>query len=119
MSQATPSLLFGSWLHSHEEDTATATVYRRADYDFPPARGRRGFDLRADGTLTETGIGPTDRSVHTKGHWRLTDNKCLEFSRAPASPPTRVLEIESADGNRLVVKKSAQTCAVPDSGPAG
>ena len=26
--------LLGSWVHSHEEDTADTVVYRRADFDF-------------------------------------------------------------------------------------
>lgn len=33
------------WLHSHEEDTADVRVYRPAEYPFPPARGRDGFEF--------------------------------------------------------------------------
>ncbi len=42
-----PPELFQHWMHSHEEDSGDVQVYRPADYDFPPARGRRGFELQA------------------------------------------------------------------------
>ena len=71
----TPATLAGKWRHSHEEDTGTATVYRRPDYDFPPARGRRDLELRIDGTFTTTGPGPTDRpSALGHGRWSLDDD---------------------------------------------
>jgi hypothetical protein len=114
MAQAiNPASLHGTWLHSHEEDTDTTVVYRRADYDFPPARGRKGFELRPDGALSEKGIGPTDRSVHRAGHWRLGGDGCLEFfaGTGTGNSPTRVLPIESADGDKIVVRKGSQTCA--------
>jgi hypothetical protein len=105
--------VLGSWLHSHEEDTATTAVYRRASYDFPPSRGRKGFELRPDGTLTEKGIGPADRSVHTAGHWRLGEDGGLEFIAGPADQPARALQIESVDEDRLVVWKGAPARASP------
>jgi hypothetical protein len=58
-------------MHSHEEDSEGEAVYRRASYQFPPARGRTGFELKADGSLTEYGIGPTDRRTQTAGKWKL------------------------------------------------
>lgn len=36
------------------------TVYRRDDFAFPPARGRRGVEFRPDGTFTELQIGRGD-----------------------------------------------------------
>ena len=77
-----PSQLQKQWLHSHEEDTPGRTVYRPADYHFPPSRGRKGFDLGPGGNLVEIGIGPTDRSTRTLGKWRLVGDKTLEFTRA-------------------------------------
>ncbi|MBI1917407.1 MAG: hypothetical protein HYS12_22125 [Planctomycetes bacterium] len=111
-----PSSILGSWLHSHEEDTDTTTVYRRADYEFPPSRGRKGFELRADGALSEKGIGPTDRSVHTAGRWHLSEDGCLEFFAGTRGSPTRVLPIESADGDKIVVRKGSQTCTLSHGG---
>jgi hypothetical protein len=111
-----PASLFGSWLHSHEEDTDTTAVYRRADYDFPPSRGRKGFELIPDGTLFEKGIGPTDRPAHTAGRWRLGGDGCLEFFAGTGDSPTRVLPIESAGGDKIVVRKGSQTCTPPKGG---
>jgi hypothetical protein len=108
-----PSSLLGSWLHSHEEDTDDTAVYRRADYDFPPARGRKGFELKPDGTLSEKGIGPTDRSVQTRGRWHLSGNGCLEFFAGTGEGPTRVLPIVSANDDKIVVRKGSQTCTPP------
>jgi hypothetical protein len=45
--------LVGRWLHSYEEDSADALVFRPGDFDFPPARGRDGFELRDDGSAIE------------------------------------------------------------------
>ncbi|MEU4392949.1 hypothetical protein [Kribbella sp. NPDC023855] len=36
------------------------TVYRRDDFAFPPARGRRGVEFHADGTFTGWLIGRGD-----------------------------------------------------------
>ena len=36
------------------------TVYRRDDFAFPPARGRRGVEFRPDGTFTELQLGRGD-----------------------------------------------------------
>ncbi|SRR5712692_9407590 len=111
-----PDSLLGSWLHSHEEDTPTTTVYRRAGYNFPPSRGRKGFELRPDGSLTEKGIGPTDRSVHSAGKWQLGANRCLEFYPHSSNQPARVLPIESVHDDMLVVRKESSSCTPPESG---
>lgn len=61
--------LFGRWLHSHEEDTPDATVYRRDSFPFPPSRGRHGFELRDDGSLLDLGPGAGDRPSPGAGTW--------------------------------------------------
>jgi len=65
------SQLAQAWVHSHEEDTATTTVYRPEKFPFPPSRGRSGFHLRADGTLIARKPGPTDRTETAAGTWNL------------------------------------------------
>jgi hypothetical protein len=75
------SHLAQAWVHSHEEDTATTTVYRPAGFPFPPSRGRKGFHLQPGGTLTarnpdraETGSdGPNgDRRRHMETDGQTT-----------------------------------------------
>ncbi|TWD82791.1 hypothetical protein FB561_3934 [Kribbella amoyensis] len=45
------------------------TVYRRDDFPFPPARGRRGVEFRADGTFVEWLIGRGDAPEPHTGEW--------------------------------------------------
>jgi hypothetical protein len=97
-------LLQGRWIHSHEEDTEHEAVYRPASWTLPPARGRTGFELRADGTATRLGPGPTDRPAASPGRWRLdADRLLLEASESGA--PDRELRIVSLAADRLVIRK--------------
>lgn len=45
------------------------TVYRRDDFAFPPARGRRGVELRTDGTFVDWLIGRGDAPEALTGRW--------------------------------------------------
>jgi hypothetical protein len=99
------SHLAQAWLHSHEEDTATSTVYRPAKFPFRPSRGRKGFHLRADGTLTFRQPGAADQTETGDGEWKL-NGKNLEMVLPEG---TQILCIESLEPNRLVVSKG--TCA--------
>lgn len=99
-----PSVLIRAWRHSHEEDTGSVSVYRPADFRFPPARGRKGFELREDGTLAGTGYGLTDRPSTSGGRWRIEGGKLM----LEGPEGTQSLEIESATPDRLVLKKRAK-----------
>jgi hypothetical protein len=99
------SHLAQAWLHSHEEDTTTSTVYRPAKFPFPPSRGRKGFHLRPDGTLTFRQPGVADQTETDVGTWKI-EGENLELV-TPSGPQT--LFIESIEPNRLVVSKG--TCA--------
>jgi hypothetical protein len=61
------------WVHSHEEDTHDEIVFRPSSYRLPPSRGRRSFQLSADGSLVEQGISLDDRPTHISGSWSLND----------------------------------------------
>ena len=98
------SALERAWVHSHEDDTADETVYRPADYAFPPSRGRQGFELRADGSCLETAIGPTDRPEEATGTWELADDGTIVLSR-PGEPDER-LRVISVSQDRLVVERT-------------
>jgi hypothetical protein len=93
-----------AWVHSHEEDTATTTVYRPANFPFPPSRGRKGFHLQPGGTMTARNPGPTDQTVIANGRWKLAGDQ-LELS--PQGEGAQVLRIESVEPDRLVVQKSS------------
>jgi hypothetical protein len=99
-----PTGVQGGWLHAHEEDTPGQMVFRRSTARLPPARGRRGYDFRPDGTVTVIGSGPTDRSVAAAGSWALGSEGRLTI-RLPGQSSDQVLEVISADKDRLVVRK--------------
>ncbi|MCC9197613.1 hypothetical protein QNO08_07620 [Arthrobacter sp. zg-Y820] len=63
--------LLGRWMHSHEEDSDGMEVYRPADYAFPPARGRTGYEFEADGRASYLGIAAADGSTKVPGRWVL------------------------------------------------
>lgn len=103
-----PSCLFQYWVHSFEEDTEGVTVYRPADYAFPPARGRRGMELAADGTFVDHPVGRGDAPDTVPGHWRLVDSRQLAISFPQSSGrPDRDLEILRCDKDILEVRPVA------------
>ena len=103
MSSVTRDALFGRWTHSHEEDTSDARVYRPSSHPFPPSRGRASFELKADGTMIEHAIGPTDRSARRDGTWELRPEGRVVLR--PEGAPERVLDIVSVAADRLVVRR--------------
>jgi hypothetical protein len=92
--------LEGRWVHSHEEDTAEEMVFRSADsgYQFPRSRGRQGFELRPDGSYVGSTPGPADKPEASEGTWALEGGNRLAL-------PDRVLEVTSAAGGVLKVRK--------------
>lgn len=61
--------LYGSWIHSWEEDSADFKVYRPASFTFPPSRGRDGFEIRSDGKFVWNRIAPADGNERIEGSW--------------------------------------------------
>jgi hypothetical protein len=94
-----PAELMRHWVHSHEEDSGDVRVYRPADYDFPPARGRRGFELRPGGELLVYGPGATDRPELTTGTWSPSGAGRVKLGGEE-------LEIVSVSPDRLELRSS-------------
>src|ERR1700704_335993 len=92
-----------AWLHSHEDDTADTMVFRPSSFKFGPSRGRAGFELKPDGELVESLIAPADGSLQKTGKWKVSGDGKLSFYRDDSSAPSKVLEIESAGKDKLVV----------------
>jgi hypothetical protein len=90
---AADTRLFRTWLHSHEEDHDGITVYRPAGFPFPPARGRRGLELRPDGGAVEYAIGRNDVDVARPGSWRESAPGRITIHRG-TGPRLRVVRVD-------------------------
>jgi hypothetical protein len=99
MSEAPAELLRQHWVHSREEDSGDVRVYRPAGYDFPPARGRRGFELKPDGEMLVYGPGADDRPEATTARWSSSAGDRVKLGDED-------FEIVSLSPDRLVVRPS-------------
>ena len=104
--KATQILLHRRWIHSHEEDTDSEVVYRPATFDFPPSRGRAGFELKPDHSYAEIGVSRNDVPQDTAGIWELEDSDNLIISISVQSAPSRKMQVTFVDEGRLVIKRA-------------
>ena len=84
--------LLGRWVHSYEEDHDGVSVFRRQDFPFPPARGRRGVEFGADGAFVEWAIGRGDASEARPGRWEPADDGGA-IARAGSGATLRVVRV--------------------------
>ena len=94
----------GRWVHVQEEDTEDEMVFRPAGTDLPPSRGRITFELRADGTFAETGLGASDVPEEATGRWAL-EGDVITLTKGAVQGVPREMEIVSADEDRLVIRR--------------
>lgn len=74
----TPSALFQKWMRSREEEKKSGEqIYRPDDFNFPPARGRSGFEIKADGDFIYIGIAPENGRLIMAGHWNQSRENFL------------------------------------------
>ena len=98
--------IVGTWLHAHEEDTATEQVYRRSDFAFRPSRGRTGYEFRPDHSCILIGISARDGATQEECTWKVRDDSQKEIVLTFAHGQERALEIVSIEPDRLVIKKT-------------
>ena len=94
----------GRWVHAHEEDTEDEMVFRPAGTDLPPSRGRMAFELRADGTFAESGLGATDVPEEATGSWTL-EGDTITLSEGATQGVPREMQVVTADEERLILKR--------------
>lgn len=104
--QVDHQVLARKWIHSHEEDTSEETVFRPETYKFPPSRGRKSFELRPNGTMVHSGIGPDDRPNLRTGSWQLKDMNTLVLQPGDSNTQSTVMRITQVAPDRLSIKKS-------------
>ena len=100
-----PAAIFKHWVHSHEEDTKDIRVYRPDDYEFPPSRGRRGFEFREGGEFIYYGIAPVDGSLRSVGSWHVEGPGRVRIDLEGGGIDSFTLNIVSCDGATLRVKR--------------
>ena len=93
------------WLHSHEEDTDSVSVYRPSDYNFPASRGRIGYEFRPEGELLYLGIAPADGTVDTNGHWAIESGNLVRIVVPSEGMSPLLLTVLSCDNDKLTVKR--------------
>jgi len=97
--------LIGEWIHSREEDSEGVEVYRRPEFAFPPARGREGFELRADGSWIERRPGPTDVPESSPaGGWELAGSTLRLAAPDSGESAARDLTVVVAEPDRLLLR---------------
>jgi hypothetical protein len=91
-----PDSLFQRWIHSYEEDTINTLAFRPSGYSFPPARGRDGFEICADGKFILLGPGGNDRSSSVTGHWTHSKNWTLRviFANNDLNREIHIVDLE-------------------------
>jgi hypothetical protein len=93
--------LYGTWWRVPEEDTPGVAVYRKDGTPLPPARGRRGFTLKKDGTATLHGPSATDRRQSAESRWQLDAKGQLHVDGAGEVPAA----IDHLGDDRLTLKR--------------
>jgi hypothetical protein len=91
-----------TWMHSHEEDQDDRIIFRPAEKKLPPARGRTGISLSADGTTEHIGTAPDDRPQLSPGTWTL-EGRVLTLH---VSGGEETYEILSVDDQQLVLRRT-------------
>ncbi|WP_439881502.1 hypothetical protein ACSX1A_20525 [Pontibacter sp. MBLB2868] len=100
-------LIGKTWLHSYEEDEGDVMVYRLNSYDFPPSRGRTGFELEKGGVLKQYDIAPTDGLEEHVGKWeKVGDDKVHIYIKGNGQPAqSYTVEVVSLKDDILKLKK--------------
>jgi hypothetical protein len=90
------------WIHSHEEDNTEKgyRTYRPSSYNFPPSRGRDGFEIKKDGTAIDHPIAPTDGNLTVQKKWKVEKDQLIIEDEKEASR----FQIISISQDKLVVK---------------
>lgn len=99
------SAIIGTWLHSYEEDTGDAEVFRPISFAFPPSRGRPGIAFRPDGGYAEISPGADDRGAVSQGRWRDLGAGRIEISFPDGRQAPSVRHLLSCENGVLKIAK--------------
>ncbi|MDQ3784905.1 MAG: hypothetical protein M3360_08525 [Actinomycetota bacterium] len=105
MTKVKREVLHRRWVHAHEEDTEEEMVFRPAEHELPPSRGRTAFELRPDGTFSEAGLGSVDVPEQAGGNWEFEDGERIVLGEGATGGVPRLMPISSCSSERLVIRK--------------
>jgi len=97
--------IVGHWKHSHEDDKDSAKVYRPADYDFPPSRGREELEFKKNGEFIRHSIAPTDGLTEQKGKWKKNGKVQYVIAFEDKKIQPLIISVLSVDKTMLKIKK--------------
>lgn len=80
-------------------------VYRPASYNFPPSRGRIGYEFREGGKLVYYGIAATDGTDLFSGTWAIEGPNLVRIQIDNTRYKPFELQVISCDGQALKVKQ--------------
>lgn len=104
MSNHLPSIIFQCWVHSWEDDREDIQVYRPSSYQFPPSRGRDGFELKPNGEFILSGPGPTDRPQSMTGTWTMQAEHQIKIQVPVWGNEGRIMELVSCADAMLKIR---------------
>ena len=93
------------WIHSHEEDTKEVAIYRPVTYNFPPSRGRVGFEFMEDGEMVHYEIGYADGPKQSVGRWVVEGQDRIKINLENECMQPLELKIVSCDEETLKVRR--------------
>ena len=100
-----PKAITKFWVHSHEEDTEDVKVYRPRGYEFPPSRGRTGFEIKENGEFVNYDIAPDDGSKIDLGHVKPEGPNKIIINFEDPKMHSSTLNIVMFDENVLRIKR--------------
>lgn len=99
------SFLKQTWIFLEEDVKTLLREFRPKGYEFPPARGRDGYEFQENGELIYHGIGAADQPTEIKGKWELdTINQIIKISFYKNKLPSQRLEVKSLTKDVLKMK---------------
>lgn len=102
-----PNVFRNRWVHSFEEDSADAQVYRPQSWDFPLSRRpREAFELRADGTARLFLPGAADRPEAADASWTEEEGQLIIRATRKSARGSSSLRILESTADKLLVHRS-------------
>lgn len=101
------NMLFNTWIHSFEEDSANIIqVFRPKDYKFLPSRGRDSFTIIKSGKFIAQYPGPNDVPKADTGKWLYSKSeKMLDitFSHIIANPIPETQQLKKGYSLKVIL----------------